>query len=74
MSFVRLVVFSVFVCWYISAFIFKCLSVLFVIITTNELCALRLGLEWHHTGCGVCSEDGVAPATQYGPPAPYSGC
>ena len=19
-------------------------------------------VEWHHTGCGVCSEDGVAPA------------
>ena len=31
-------------------------------------------VEWHHTGCGVCSEDGVAPATQYGPPAPYAGC
>ena len=28
----------------------------------------------HPTGCGVCSEDGVAPATQYGPPAPYAGC
>ena len=20
-----------------------------------------VALEWHHTGCGVCSEDGVAP-------------
>ena len=31
-------------------------------------------LEWHHTGCGVCSEDGVAPATQYGALALYAGC